>query len=288
MLSSTRKDYKEKYDSRLSKHEKDYIENDVTSFLEQELNNYTEYLNSLIKIANYFKNKTSKDLRVNPAITAVISDLKKANKPVFNEIFTIEQTRVVTDKVELERGYEDEMIRGFIPGKVEIDFTKLKNYITSAKGILGFIEDEKSKLQISITPEGQKGGTVTGEDESGKKEEPKDVAENDYTKSTIEDCLYNIKDDINPDQYETLVDALYHYFTTDKFPKLECKIMFKRVNKKKVGWALKEAYKNLKTDYLSIEYLQFAKDNIKLFENEKIETENFKQSKFYKYFTTKP
>ncbi|TBN03216.1 hypothetical protein EYD45_09375 [Hyunsoonleella flava] len=148
MLSSTREDYKEKYENRLSNHKKAYFENDVTSFLEQELSTYTKYLNSLTKIADYFKNKTTKDLRVNPAITAVISDLKKANKSVFNEIFTIEKTRVVTDRVELEKGYEDEMIQGFIPGKIEIDVTKLKNYITSANKIIAFIIEKQKKTKL--------------------------------------------------------------------------------------------------------------------------------------------
>jgi hypothetical protein len=111
---------------------------------------------------------------------------------------------------------------------------------------------------------------------------------NDYTRSTIEDYLEDIVDDINPGDYSVLVDALYCYFTTSKFPKLERKIIFKRVNKKKVGWALKEVYKNLKTDNLDVEYFRFAQENINLFENEVIVTEGFLQSKFYKAFTTNP
>jgi hypothetical protein len=85
-----------------------------------------------------------------------------------------------------------------------------------------------------------------------------------------------------------LVDALYSYFTTSKFPKLERKIIFKRVNKKKVGWALKEVYKNLKIDNLELEYFRFAQENINLFANEVIEDERFLQSNFYKAFTTNP
>ena len=88
--------------------------------------------------------------------------------------------------------------------------------------------------------------------------------------------------------YSVLVNALYCYFTTSKFPKLERKIIFKRVNKKKVGWALKEVYKNLKTDNLDVEYFRFALENINLFEKETIKTEGFLQSKFYKAFTTNP
>ena len=149
MLSSTRKDYKENYEGRLSVHKKSYFENDETSFLELELTNYTKYYNSLIKISDFFKNKTHKDLRVNSAITDVISDLKKINEPVFNEIFTIEKTKVEIDKVELDNGYVDEMIRGFIPGRVKIDFEKLKNRVTSAKRILDFIGQQ---LTILLSP----------------------------------------------------------------------------------------------------------------------------------------
>jgi hypothetical protein len=111
---------------------------------------------------------------------------------------------------------------------------------------------------------------------------------NDYTKSTIEDCLFSIKNDINPDQYEILVDTLYTYFTTGKFPILEKKIMFKSVNKKRVAWALKEAYRNLKIDKLSLEYLKFAKDNINLFEKVQFDSEDFWDSNLYKYFNTNP
>ncbi len=111
---------------------------------------------------------------------------------------------------------------------------------------------------------------------------------NDFTRSTIVEYLEDILEDINPGDYSVLVDALYCYFTTSKFPKLERKIIFKRVNKKKVGWALKEVYKNLKTDNLDVEYFRFAQENINLFENEVIVTEGFLQSKFYKAFTTNP
>jgi len=111
---------------------------------------------------------------------------------------------------------------------------------------------------------------------------------NDFTRSTIVEYLEDIIEDINPGDYGVLVDALYCYFTTFTFPKLERKIIFKKVNKKKVGWALKEVYKNLKTDNLGVEYFRFAQENINLFDKEIIITEGFLQSKFYKAFTTNP
>ncbi len=111
---------------------------------------------------------------------------------------------------------------------------------------------------------------------------------NDYTKSTIIEYLEDIQDYLDVTNYGILVDALYKYFTTNEFPVLEKKIIFKRVNKKKVGWALKEVYKNIKTDALDIEYFSFAKDNINIFEKEVIVTENFLKSNFYKMFTQNP
>ena len=112
--------------------------------------------------------------------------------------------------------------------------------------------------------------------------------ENDYLKSTIEDYLEPVTEFIDTANYGILVDALYSYFTTSKFPKLDRKIIFKRVNKKKVGWALKEVYKNNKQDNLDIEYFRFAQENMNLFAKEVIVEEGFLQSKFYKAFTTNP
>jgi hypothetical protein len=152
--------------------------------------------------------------------------------------------------------------------------------------------DKLVELEIKNKQSNVPGDTIEVKVESKKEHEKSEVVEdigsNDFTTSTIKDCLVDIIDDINNDDYKILVDALYLYFTTDKFPKLKHKIRFKSVNKKKVGWALKEIYKNLKMEKLSIEYFQFAKDNINLFEKEEIDNEDFKNSRFYKYFTTNP
>lgn len=177
MLSSTRKDYEEKYDSRLSDHKKVYFENDATSFLELELSNYTKYYNSLIKISEYFKNKKAEDIKLSPTITEVISDLKNINEPVFDEIIEIEKTKVITDKVTLDSGFVDEMIRGFIPGRVKIHYEKLDNLITSAKKILEFINNKLSSPQDLDVPK-----DITDNGSSKKLEvlEPEEKLENPY------------------------------------------------------------------------------------------------------------
>ena len=113
-----------------------------------------------------------------------------------------------------------------------------------------------------------------------------DDNQNDLLKSTIEDYLDEFRDEINGDGYDILVNALNEYFSSGSFPVLTSKINFKRINKKRVGWALKELYKSEKTDNLNIEYFRFAKDNINLFANEDIVEDGFKKSNFYKAFTT--
>lgn len=115
-----------------------------------------------------------------------------------------------------------------------------------------------------------------------------DTTQNNLLKSTIEDYLEEFKPDINGDGYEILINALFEYFTNGKFPVLEGKIKFKKINKKRVGWALKELYKSEKTDNLEIEYFRFAQENINLFEKEVIVMENFNKSNFYKTFTSNP
>jgi hypothetical protein len=148
------------------------------------------------------------------------------------------------------------------------------------------IEKEKKSLKIGIYNAEE---TTENPEQSPKNIEViKQSNLNDFIRSTIEDYLEDIVEYINPSDYSVLVDVLYSYFTNSKFPKLERKIIFKRVNKKKVGWALKEVYKNLKTDNLDLEYFRFAQENINLFEKEIIKTEGFLQSKFYKAFTTNP
>lgn len=112
------------------------------------------------------------------------------------------------------------------------------------------------------------------------------AGQNEFLKSTIEDHLEEFKAEINSDGYERLVDALSEYFTEGAFPVLNSKIIFKRINKKRVGWALKELYKSEKTEDLNIEYFRFAKENINLFADEIIVTDGFNKSNFYKLFTT--
>ncbi len=121
-----------------------------------------------------------------------------------------------------------------------------------------------------------------------KTKEAKSKNLNNHLKSTIEDYLEEFKDEINSNGYELLINALFDYFSNGTFPILTSKINFKRINKKKVGWALKELHKSEKTDSISFDYISFAKDNINLFADEILEEHNFRKSNLYKAFTTNP
>lgn len=129
---------------------------------------------------------------------------------------------------------------------------------------------------------------IFGIENNEENEDEEETSQNDILKSTIEDYIEVFKGDINGDGYEKLVSALFEYFKNGEFPILENKINFKKINKKRVGWALKELYKSEKTDNLDIEYFRFAKENINLFTKEVIVAKDFNKSNFYKAFTSNP
>ena len=156
-------------------------------------------------------------------------------------------------------------------------------YIFSYNKKITFLTERKTKLDsIDLTAEKPILENIAI------KEENLSPEENDILKSTIDDYLDEFRIEINGNGYEVLTNALFEYFSSGSFPVLASKINFKRINKKRVGWALKDLYKSEKTNNLEIEYFRFAKDNINLFADEIIIEEGFKKSKFYKMFTTNP
>jgi hypothetical protein len=161
-----------------------------------------------------------------------------------------------------------------------------KQYLFSHNKKIDFLTKHKAYLASNdLSIQGQniveKNINIGNQEDTGKEL-------NDVLESTIEDYLEEFKIEINGDGYDVLVNALFEYFSNGKFPVLKSKINFKRINKKRVGWALKDLYKSEKTNNLEIEYFRFAKDNINLFANEVVVDEKFNQSKFYKMFTTNP
>lgn len=142
MLSSTLEDYEEKYKGRYSNHEKDYFENDKTSFLELELSNYTKYYNSLKKVFHFTKTSPRNNLGHYPITSMVGLELEIINKPVFNEIIS---------EIKADPEYDEDKFRRLLyPGKnapsIEINIKVLNNRITSAKRILDFIKHKQESM----------------------------------------------------------------------------------------------------------------------------------------------
>jgi len=115
--------------------------------------------------------------------------------------------------------------------------------------------------------------------------------ENDLVLSTIEDWLYEFKDEnvLLEKDYKTLVEALKQYFDIGEFPKLKYKIKVKKINKKRFGWALNEIFRANKdnNEKLPMEYLEFASEYISIFKNVSFDKIDYLKSNLYKYFTTK-
>jgi hypothetical protein len=169
------------------------------------------------------------------------------------------------------------------------DLERSNIYKATFKRIMNFLEFKKNQLKAINKFDSLLANEKFGANNLiGNCNENEVPPQNNIVKSTIEDYLDEFKDDIKHDGYARLVDALYHYFTEGNFPILTKKIEFKRINKKKVGWALKELYKSEKMYNLHVEYFRFAQQNINLFEKEVIATKDFNKSNFYKLFTTNP
>ncbi len=139
-----------------------------------------------------------------------------------------------------------------------------------------WIDKVKGQNQIEVTP--------PQTEKKGEQEK-----ENDFTLSTIEDYLNPFKELMTEPHYAELTKSLSKYFKDGSFSLLNEPIKFKRVNKKKVGWALNQIFRALKSgnESLPFEYLSFAKKSISLFTTENITKSDYLNSNLYKYFTTK-
>jgi hypothetical protein len=92
---------------------------------------------------------------------------------------------------------------------------------------------------------------------------------------------------VNTIQYGLLVDMLNKYFLNDRVTFSTNKVNLGRLNKKKVGWALKEIYTSITNESLTYEYLEFIKGNVLLFKDVELKKDDFFYCNLYKYFTTK-
>ena len=106
---------------------------------------------------------------------------------------------------------------------------------------------------------------------------------NDVILEKLEVVLTNV----NTTQYGLPVDMLIKYFQNDRVSFNVNKINLGKINKKKVGWALKEIYTTITNEGLTYEYLAFIKENVLLFKDVELNKDDFFYCNLYKYFTTK-
>lgn len=263
MISKTLKDYQANYQANLDAFLNDYEDNTKSIFLQNQLEKYNKFLSVLLR------HKNTNVIFPSQLLVEYLEDLN----PEYNGI----------------------------------DLEKPDNYITSARRIVEFITNEINLLNLEsflpIESHAEKNKfeanieekiNFIGNTESEHKELDNQnlVKVEDYkiksVKLAVEDFLEDFKEDINGDGYKQLFNAMVEYFVNGAFPILENKINFKKINKKRVGWALRTLYKSEKNDSLSYDYLLFAKENINLFEKVDLNRENFKTCNLYKYFTTNP
>lgn len=94
---------------------------------------------------------------------------------------------------------------------------------------------------------------------------------------------------ISESDFLILKNALLQYFENGNFPSDLPVIKIKKVNKKRFGWALRSMYSECKSnnEYISKEYLVFAKNHISIFADVDLNENDLINSTLYKYFTTK-
>ena len=162
--------------------------------------------------------------------------------------------------------------------KVRVNFTTLKNINTSVDKIVDFLHDKYLKFQ-SVGSDDETKLSIDLMSEVSRLENPIDP-----NLQKIEKYLKPYSHLLSDQDYNILTNSLLAYFKNGKFPKIEKKITFKRCNKKKIGWALKEIYTSFTTEDFSIEYARFAHENINLFEKDVVDELKFVDSNLYKYF----
>ena len=183
--------------------------------------------------------------------------------------------------------------------EARINYVKLKKHIVSAEKILKFIEGkyqifEQEERQIinlalgqQVAPSNFKSKISDGV-ESNVLETEALVDPDKSNKIIIENNLKELKGYLSNSDYDFLVNSMLEYCTKDNFPQFDHMIIFRPINKKNVGWALKEIVKTIKRGTLKIELFKFAQQHINLFQDEVIVEVNFTKSSLYKSFTTNP
>jgi len=283
MLKYTLKEYKEEFDIKLFEYLSAFEDNTPTSFIDQQKALFSTYNNALLLIADELKKYGELEANNIFLSNTVFDDLKKISSVTYDDVKIEEKFKPMFKGFQTLEEYLENRDISSEDYCTRIDYSKLRNHLTSVGRILDFLTNQYLKYQIETQMEGE---NDSKEDVESLKIEKKEISDPDMLiiaqhLSPYETCL-SVKD------YEVLTQSLLIYFNTGNFPKLEKKINFRHLNKKHIGWALKEIYKRFRTTNLPIELFRFAQQHINLFENEVIDEDNFRKSSFYKSFTTKP
>jgi len=283
MLKYTLKEYEEDFDKKMSEYLMAFEDNSPISFLEQQKEHFTTYKNALLFIADELK--IYEELEANNVFlpNTVFDDLKKIASETYDDIRIEEKFKPMI------KGFQT--LEEFLKNRnnssenycTRIDYTKLRNHLTSVNKILEFITNQYLKYQIETSIESENDSTFSVETE-----EIEIKTKVDWDQQIIDEHLGPFESYLPGSDYKVLSNSLIQYFKTGKFPTLNKPICFEPMNKKWIGWALKEIHKRCTHKKFSIDLLIFAKQNINLFKAEIIKNEDFRNSKFYRSFTEKP
>lgn len=271
MLGCTLKDYVERFDEKLANYLKEYADNTPISFLENQKIIFLHYQYQLQKILSELiiygeENASEVFLESN-----IFEDLKKIDIDSYQNILIEEKPNDIQKLYAVVGEHRSK-------SKVRVNFTSLKNIKTSTDKIVEFLHDKYLKIQ-SVGSDDKTKLSIDLVSEVSRLENPIDPV-----LQIIENYLKPYSQLLFDEDYNLLTNSLLAYFKNGKFPKLEKKITFKRCNKKKIGWALKEIFTSLTTEDFSIEYARFAHENINLFKKDVVDEANFVDSNLYKYF----
>lgn len=271
MLGYTLKEYVEHFDEKLANYLEEYADNTPISFLENQKKIFGHYqfqLQNILSELIIYGEENASEVFLE---SKIFEGLKKIDIESYQYILIEEKSNDIQRLYARVGEHRSKL-------KVRVNFTILKNIITSVDKIVEFLHDKYSKFQ-----------SVSSDDETNlsidlKSEESRIENQIDPVLQIIEKYLKPYSHLLFDEDYNLLRDSLLTYFKNGKFPKLEKKITFKRCNKKKIGWALKEIFTSITIEDFSIEYARFAHENINLFKKDVVDEANFVDSNLYKYF----
>lgn len=286
MLGCTFNEYKDRFEENLAKYLEAYEDNTPLSFLKDQIESYKLFLSELNKISNelrkYGETNANKKFLRNRFLNGLIKLDIKTYEDIQIENKSLDSRESWNSFVWLiDPQKKDEDRPDWFEAR--IDYNKLKNYIISTEKILKFITDKCLEYQSEPSEYETKLPKIDSPLLESGIENPRDPV-----LQKIEMFLMPYSHLLLKEDYELLTNSLFHYFEEGNFPKLDRKIIFKRVNKKKIGWALNEIYTFCKSEKLSHEYLLFAHENINLYKKNKLDKVKLEETNIYKYFKSKP